>query len=321
MALTLESVCAELGDAYTSPDAHMPDVCRAVSHGSLMGARGNSGRDPLAGAAGSRRHVLAAGVRRWCRHRHRAAQGRRRGVRRGAPPHRGHDPDGGPRVGRGGRTLPRRRRDRARRTARAGARRGRRGGAADPRAAPGAQGGGSRRRGWQGVHAPPRRHARGRGRTPHPRAPVRGDTARRSRPTASAEAGFRAPVRGDVPPRGRRLHHPRLQGDLGSDRRLHRGGRRRGHLELPRPHRRHRRRGRGGDRRRAAVQDPRHRSHRAGRPARGGGLGPAALGWIGADRAVEDRHDRRGRGGSGRRASVGCCRASACSRSSRAASR
>jgi len=43
MALTLESVCTELGDAHISPDAHMPDVCRAVSHGSLMGARGNSG--------------------------------------------------------------------------------------------------------------------------------------------------------------------------------------------------------------------------------------------------------------------------------------
>jgi uncharacterized protein len=43
MALTLESVCTELGDAHRSPDAHMPDVCRAVSHGSLMGARGNSG--------------------------------------------------------------------------------------------------------------------------------------------------------------------------------------------------------------------------------------------------------------------------------------
>ncbi len=43
MALTLESVCAELGDAHRMPDAHMPDVCRAVAHGSLMGARGNSG--------------------------------------------------------------------------------------------------------------------------------------------------------------------------------------------------------------------------------------------------------------------------------------
>jgi DAK2 domain fusion protein YloV len=38
MALTLESVVAELGE---SDD--MPAVCKAISHGSLMGARGNSG--------------------------------------------------------------------------------------------------------------------------------------------------------------------------------------------------------------------------------------------------------------------------------------
>jgi uncharacterized protein len=38
MALTLESVCTELGDA-----TRMDDVCTAVAHGSLMGARGNSG--------------------------------------------------------------------------------------------------------------------------------------------------------------------------------------------------------------------------------------------------------------------------------------
>ena len=48
MALTLESVCAELGagdapdDDTVDPDA-MAEVCRAVAHGSLMGARGNSG--------------------------------------------------------------------------------------------------------------------------------------------------------------------------------------------------------------------------------------------------------------------------------------
>jgi len=41
MALTLESVVVEL-DAL-DPDAALPDVCRAISHGSLMGARGNSG--------------------------------------------------------------------------------------------------------------------------------------------------------------------------------------------------------------------------------------------------------------------------------------
>jgi hypothetical protein len=38
MALTLESVAAEIGTAET-----MPEVCRAIAHGSLMGARGNSG--------------------------------------------------------------------------------------------------------------------------------------------------------------------------------------------------------------------------------------------------------------------------------------
>ncbi|HEX2398650.1 MAG TPA: DAK2 domain-containing protein, partial [Mycobacterium sp.] len=38
MALTLESVCAELATAES-----MPEVCQAISRGSLMGARGNSG--------------------------------------------------------------------------------------------------------------------------------------------------------------------------------------------------------------------------------------------------------------------------------------
>ena len=38
MALTIESVCGELDGADD-----MPGVCRAISHGSLMGARGNSG--------------------------------------------------------------------------------------------------------------------------------------------------------------------------------------------------------------------------------------------------------------------------------------
>ena len=39
MALTLESVVAELGRAATD----LEGVTRAISHGSLMGARGNSG--------------------------------------------------------------------------------------------------------------------------------------------------------------------------------------------------------------------------------------------------------------------------------------
>jgi hypothetical protein len=38
MALTIESVCTEVGDR-----TRMDDVCQAMAHGSLMGARGNSG--------------------------------------------------------------------------------------------------------------------------------------------------------------------------------------------------------------------------------------------------------------------------------------
>src|SRR4051812_25358197 len=40
MALTLESVVGELGNA---DGEDMAAVCKAISHGSLMGARGNSG--------------------------------------------------------------------------------------------------------------------------------------------------------------------------------------------------------------------------------------------------------------------------------------
>ena len=40
MALTLRSVCEELDGAE---GADMAATCKAISHGSLMGARGNSG--------------------------------------------------------------------------------------------------------------------------------------------------------------------------------------------------------------------------------------------------------------------------------------
>ncbi len=42
MALTLESVVTAL-DAVSEPDRDMVTTCKAISHGSLMGARGNSG--------------------------------------------------------------------------------------------------------------------------------------------------------------------------------------------------------------------------------------------------------------------------------------
>src|ERR1700689_320586 len=41
MTLTIESVVAELDPLGT--EASMADVCQAIAHGSLMGARGNSG--------------------------------------------------------------------------------------------------------------------------------------------------------------------------------------------------------------------------------------------------------------------------------------
>jgi DAK2 domain fusion protein YloV len=60
MALTLESVSAELVGA---PDS-MADVCKAVAHGSLMGARGNSGvilSQILRGLADTFRELTVAG--------------------------------------------------------------------------------------------------------------------------------------------------------------------------------------------------------------------------------------------------------------------
>src|SRR6478672_3288083 len=63
MTLTLESVCQELGAS-----TRMDDVCAAVAHGSLMGARGNSGvilSQILRGLADTFRgaeHVAAAEV-------------------------------------------------------------------------------------------------------------------------------------------------------------------------------------------------------------------------------------------------------------------
>ena len=43
MALTLESVCAEVGTSDDGASHDMAAVCQAIAHGSLMGARGNSG--------------------------------------------------------------------------------------------------------------------------------------------------------------------------------------------------------------------------------------------------------------------------------------
>ena len=42
MALTLRSVCEEV-DGSAGADGDLAATCKAISHGSLMGARGNSG--------------------------------------------------------------------------------------------------------------------------------------------------------------------------------------------------------------------------------------------------------------------------------------
>ncbi len=60
MALTLESVCDR---ARRAPADDLAATCKAISHGSLMGARGNSGRDPVAGPAGPRPTSSADGRR------------------------------------------------------------------------------------------------------------------------------------------------------------------------------------------------------------------------------------------------------------------
>ena len=87
MALTLESVCRELGVS-----TRMDDVCDAVAHGSLMGARGNSGvilSQILRGFADTFRGLDGVGPGDLV---DRAPDGRRRRVPGGDATGGGHDP-------------------------------------------------------------------------------------------------------------------------------------------------------------------------------------------------------------------------------------
>ena len=98
MTLTLESVVNELGSAED-----MVEVCQAVAHGSLMGARGNSGvilSQVLRGLADMFRGLEAVGC---ARSRDRPAGGVGRGVRSGDAPGGRDDPHRGACGGRGGR--------------------------------------------------------------------------------------------------------------------------------------------------------------------------------------------------------------------------
>ena len=185
MALTLESVVGELdgADAGADADRGMRAVCAAISHGSLMGARGQLGRDPQPDPPRARRHV-------------RAARGRSRrtdvvaGLRRAADaayeavlrPVEGTILTVVRMAAESVERGARRRRDHARRPARAGGRGGPRRGRAHARAAAGAA-----------------RRGRGRRRRPRVRAaaavvPVRG----------VGRAGAAARGRGDARARSRR---------------------------------------------------------------------------------------------------------------------
>ncbi len=276
MALTLEAVVAEL-DGVPAGSA-LPEVCRAIGHGSLMGARGNSGvilsqllrgmceRMGGAGEAGVDGAILADALA------HAADLARRAVVR----PVEGTiltvasaaAEGAAAGAGRGGATL-------------VGVVEEAHGTAADALArtpemlAVLAQAGVVDAGGagflllldacWSiidGAHLLPEPseapggRSRGAGRR----------TNRRGRPRRGGP-----PLRGHVPPlRPGRLHGG-LQGGVGRNRGLDRRRRRGRAVELPHPHRRHRGRGRGGRGRRAPPADPGDRSGRAGR---GGALGP-----------------------------------------------
>ena len=101
MMLTVESVVEEL--EALGPDPSMADVCKAVAHGSLMGARGNSGvilSQILRGVSSTpsrrRRRCDASGVAQG------AGRGGVAGPQSGGPPRRGHDSHRRPRRRRGG---------------------------------------------------------------------------------------------------------------------------------------------------------------------------------------------------------------------------
>ena len=313
-----------VGRARSSATAEsMAEVCQAISRGSLMGARGNSGvilSQILRGLAddvprarrGRPRPTLVAGLRR-------AADAAYEAVH---APGRGHDPHRRARGGRGGRgardgaTLAGGVLDAA--PAAAARRRSR----STPELLPGPARRRRRRRGRQGLHAAARRVPRGRRRPADPRA--RGRRRRR----ASVEAHLarrrrrrRCATRSCTSSTPTTTTIPAFKRRVGRARRLDRRRRRRRPLELPRAHRRHRRRDRSRHRRgparaRSASPTCSSRSRRSAgcarptvrrRPRR-------------ARRAPRSSRPRSSRSASAT-ASAACSRASACSTSSPAGSR
>ena len=260
MTLTLESVVHELGTAED-----MAEVCQAVAHGSLMGARGNSGRDPLPDPAGPRRHVPRPRGRRRGGSRGRAAAGVRCRLRGGDAPGRGHDPHRGPGGGRRGRGGARRRR--------AGA--GRR--SSTPRRPRRATRSSTLPTCCRSCARPGVVDAGGRGFTllldallevvagrPIPEPDVVFTPVSVEAHLAGDDvASLRYEVMYLLDAEDSTIHG--VQGDVGRARRLDRRRRWRRALELPRAHRRHRWRDRSRDRGGAAAPGPRDRPARAGR--------------------------------------------------------
>ena len=244
----------------------MAEVCKAVAHGSLMGARGNSGvilSQLLRGLAerlrGHRRRrtaptwpaaLVAAGRTRPARRCVRPVEGTILTVARAAGGGRRRRADGGPATaGRGARGAP-------------GQRRGRRPGP-HARAAPGPGPGRRGRRRRRGLPPAARRAAaRSIDGRPLPRAPPatthpgprRPDAPRPARVGDAGAASATCATRSCTSSRRPTTPSPAFKEVWAGHRRLDRGGRRRRPVELPHPHRRHRRGDRGRPRRRPAPR-------------------------------------------------------------------
>ena len=300
MARTLDAVVAEMEAA---PGDLVP-TCDAISHGSLMGARGNSGvilSQIMRGIASTLKGTGEADRG----HRRRGAAGRHGGRLQGrAHARRGHDPHRGARQRRrcsvrppaAGRPSP----------ASCGllATPGRAALEATPDLLPVLKEAGVVDAGGAGYLLLLDAALHVIDGEPLPEAPER---RRRAAPPAVRGRGRladqRHPLRGDVLLRSARRAHRGAQAGLGSDRRLHRRGRWGRDLELPRPHQRHRRRHRGRPRpRRPAPADPGHRPVRGGRRRARRARGPARRRIIRDRRRLRAaRRHVRGRRGEQRR--------------------
>ena len=308
MMLTVEAVVDEL-EAARRPRRPMAEVCAAVAHGSLMGARGNSGvilSQLLRGVSSSRssplRPSVAAGGGRG------AGRGRRAGPQGRGTPGRGHDPHGRPRrAARAPRPAAPTERRACARTLEAAREAAQRALDATPSMLPALAQAGVVDAGGAGLPAPARRA---------PLRPRRAGAARAAAVTLDAGAGRCAPApsacrrrtatRAGCATRSCTSSHApddtiadfkEVWAGIGDSIVVVGGD---GHLELPHPHRRHRRRHRGRPRLRPAAQHP---GHRPGRADRRGALGPRARrpASEGDERRRRAADHRRGRGGDRRR--------------------